>query len=267
MAYYIKTRGQYNPAKPEEFRLSRSKIDLYLECPRCFYMDRKLGVSRPDTPPFTLNSAVDHLLKKEFDIHRKAGTAHPLMKTYKVDAIPFDHEELDIWRENFKGLQYFYEPTQITVTGAIDDLWISPKGELSVVDYKATSKDKEIELEDTRWHNQYRRQMEVYQWLLRKKGFNVSDTGYFVYVNGKRDRKAFDGKLEFDVKILEYKGNDGWVEKAILDAKKCLDGELPKPADECEYCAYRIAAAKVGAEHIKNTKKAGSSSKKSNSLF
>ena len=52
------------------FKLSRSKIDLFLDCPRCFYLDRKLGVGRPPGFPFSLNSAVDHLLKKEFDIHR-----------------------------------------------------------------------------------------------------------------------------------------------------------------------------------------------------
>ena len=31
----------------------------------------------------------------------------------------------------------------------------------------------------------YRRQMEMYQWIARRKGFTVSDTGYFVYVDGQ----------------------------------------------------------------------------------
>ena len=254
MSYFVKKRGIYDPAGTDEFKLSRSKIDLFHDCPRCFYMDRRLGISRPDTPPFTLNSAVDHLLKKEFDIYRAAGKSHPLMSKYGIDAVPFNHNELNIWRENFKGVQFLYEPTGMLITGAIDDLWISPKKELMVVDYKATSKDKEIELEDTKWHNQYRRQIEVYQWLLGKKGFKVSDTGYFVYVNGKKDREAFDGKLEFDVKILPYTGSDSWIEPVLKNIKACLDGEMPEPSPECDYCNYRKSAAEASAKSLSKKK-------------
>ncbi|OGZ06587.1 MAG: hypothetical protein A2942_04520 [Candidatus Lloydbacteria bacterium RIFCSPLOWO2_01_FULL_50_20] len=245
----------YKPNRKEDwnyggkrFRLSRSKIDLFLNCPRCFYIDNKLGVARPPGYPFNLNSAVDHLLKKEFDIHRAGKTAHPLMEQYGVDAVPFAHEDIDIWRENFKGLEYHHEPTGLTVSGAVDDVWINPHKELIVVDYKSTSKDEEIvELEET-WHEGYKRQMEVYQWLLRRNGFSVSDTGYFVYANGKKDRKAFDGKLEFDVTLILYTGNDSWVEPALRDIKKTLDGALPLGSESCDYCRYREAVKGLGVE-------------------
>jgi hypothetical protein len=90
-----KTRGIYDPESEKPFKLSRSKIDLFLDCPRCFYMDRKLGVGRPPGYPFALNSAVDALLKQEFDIHRANGTKHPLIEKYGVDARPIAHDELD----------------------------------------------------------------------------------------------------------------------------------------------------------------------------
>ena len=89
----------------KKWRLSRSKIDLFIECSRCFYLDNKLGTKRPPGYPFTLNVAVDTLLKKEFDIHRAKKKAHPLMEQYKIDAVPFQHKELNIWRDNFKGIQ------------------------------------------------------------------------------------------------------------------------------------------------------------------
>ena len=78
-----------------KWRLSRSKIALFLECPRCFYIDNKLGVARPPGFPFNLNSAVDALFKKEFDVHRAAGSAHPLMEQYGVDAVPYAHPDLN----------------------------------------------------------------------------------------------------------------------------------------------------------------------------
>ncbi|MEK9167943.1 MAG: PD-(D/E)XK nuclease family protein [Patescibacteria group bacterium] len=230
----------------DRWRLSRSKISLFAECPRCFYIDNKLGVARPPGFPFNLNSAVDALLKKEFDIHRAGKTAHPLMKQYGLDAVPFAHEKMDVWRENFKGIDYKHEPTGFSISGAIDDVWVNPEGELFIVDYKSTSKDEEINALDQDWHDGYKRQMEIYQWLFRQNGFKVSNTGYFVYANASRDRKAFDGKLEFDVTLIAYKGDDSWVGKTLKDIKICLNGNtMPNAADDCDYCRYRDAVKKV----------------------
>ena len=248
MSQYYKgkrSRNIFDPTSREPFKVSRSKIELFLDCPRCFYLDRRLGVGRPPGFPFSLNSAVDTLLKKEFDIHRTNKTTHPLMKAYGIDAIPFNHKDLAIWRENFKGVQYLHPKTNLIITGAIDDVWRSPDGELMVVDYKATSKNEEVSL-DADWQMSYKRQMEMYQWLLRQNGFKVSDVGYFVYVNGRTDVKAFDGKLEFNVKIIPYQGNDKWVDGAIVDLHKCLiEDKVPVASSDCDYCSYREAAEKA----------------------
>lgn len=246
--FYIakKTRGIFDPKSKEPFKLSRSKIDLFLNCPRCFYMDRRLGVGQPPGYPFTLNSAVDFLLKKEFDIHRAKGTAHPLMKTYGIDAVPFQHARMEEWRDAMRaGVQYVYEPANLLVTGGVDDIWVNPAGELIVVDYKATSKSGEVNL-DAEWQIGYKRQVEIYQWLLRHNGFKVSDTAYFVYCNGDADKAAFDGKLEFDISILPYKGNDNWIEPTLKDIRACLDSEkMPAPGNDCDYCKYRQAACEI----------------------
>jgi RecB family exonuclease len=153
---------------------------------------------------------------------------------------------MDTWRENFVGVQALHKKTNLLVFGAVDDIWVSPSGELMVVDYKATSKEGVVDkLDDTRWHNQYRRQMEVYQWLLRQNGFVVSATGYFVYVNGQKDKSAFDGKLEFDVHLIPYVGSDAWVEPTLLNMKACLLGALPNSGELCEFCPYRNQAADI----------------------
>ncbi len=244
MSEYYKAnriRNIYNPAGTEPFKLSRSKIEMFTKCPKCFYMDRRLGVGQIPPFPFALNSAVDSLLKKEFDIHRAAKTAHPLMKAYGLDMVPFQHEKINEWRENFKGVQYHHEPTNFIITGAVDDLWVNTEGEIVVVDYKATSKPAKVTL-DADWQMSYKRQMEMYQWLLRMSGFKVSNTGYFVYCNGKADREAFDAKLDFDIDLLPYTGDSSWVEKAIFDMKECLDGEMPIASDNCDHCNYRKAA-------------------------
>ena len=227
------------------WRLSRSKIDLFKQCPRCFYIDNKLGTARPPGFPFNLNSAVDALFKKEFDIHRENGTKHPIMEKYGIDAIPFKHPKMDVWRENFKGVETLHTPTGMTVAGAVDDIWVNPAGELIVVDYKSTSKDEEITALDADWHDGYKRQMEVYQWLLRQNGFKVSDTGYFVYANASTDEDKFDNKLVFETTLIPYEGNADWVEQTLFDIKAVLEDErVPSPAEDCDYCTYREYAGK-----------------------
>lgn len=245
-----RTKNLYDPNSREPYRLSRSKLDLYVNCPRCFYLDRRLGVGRPPGYPFSLNSAVDALLKKEFDIHRAAGSSHPLMEAYGLDAVPFYHEKMEEWRDSLRrGITYQLPETNLLITGGVDDVWVKQRGEsfdvaqdeLIIVDYKATSKEEEVSL-DADWQIGYKRQMEIYQWLFRMNGFKVSKTGFFVYCNGETDREAFDGKLEFDIKLIPYEGDDSWVEATVRDVYECLNSDqIPSPGTDCDYCAYREA--------------------------
>lgn len=244
-----RNRDLFDPTSTDPQKLSRTKIDNFIRCPRCFYIDVRLGVAQPPGYPFTLNSAVDHLLKKEFDVHRTSGTPHPLMSTYGIDAVPYPHEQPEVWRNARSGIQYIDPATNLKIYGGIDDIWVNPKGELMVVDYKATSKDKEVTL-DAKWQEGYKRQVEIYQWLFRKNGFNVSDTAYFVYCNGKRDAEAFDGKLEFDIKIIPYTGKTDWIDQTLVKIKDCLMSDrLPDPDPDCDYCKYRYAADQVTTAH------------------
>lgn len=248
MSQYYKPnrRPDYNYGGAK-WTLSRSKIDLFSECARCFYIDNKLGVARPPGFPFNLNSAVDALLKKELDAHRAAGLQHPLAKAYGLDAVPLNHAKMDEWRNALsQGVMYFHEPTGMMVRGGVDDIWVNKNGELIVIDYKATSKDKKIESLDEEWHRGYKRQLEVYQWLLRKNGFKVSDMGYWFYANASKDREAFDARLDFELTLVPYKGNTDWVEPTLFKLKECLEStSLPEAGADCDYCRYREATGKA----------------------
>ena len=222
-------------------KISRSKIELFLECPRCFWLEVKHGVKRPPGFPFTLNNAVDYLLKQEFDHHRKQKTPHPVMVTHMIEAVPFDHPEIDTWRHNFTGVQFHHKPTDLLVFGAVDDVWENKKGELMVVDYKATGANNH------QIYDSYARQMEIYQWLLTQNGFKVSPTGYFVFAKANKAEGFGFGKaaLAFDLFVEPYTGDHSWVEKTIENAKKTIDEEKsPEPNSECEYCSYSTKVSK-----------------------
>lgn len=249
---------KYNPNRNKDWnygglkwKLSRSKIELFLECPRCFYLDNKLGTTRPRGPAFTLNIAVDTLFKKEFDFYRTKKVAHPLMRKYKIDAVPLQHSNLDTWRENFEGITYHHPATGFTVSGAVDDVWEDTKGNLIVVDYKSTAKEGHLTtLADSAWEKSYRRQMGVYQWLLTQNNFTVSKTGYFVYANAQTTPSSFSDTLHFETTLIPCEGDTSWIEPTLTKIKSCLESEMfPNASPECEFCAYREASGKK-LQHI-----------------
>ncbi len=250
MSQYTK---RYNPDRHKDWnyggskwKLSRSKIELYIECPRCFYLDNKLGTKRPSFPSFNLNNAVDELFKREFDVYRTKKEPHPLMTKYGIEAIPFEHKDLDTWRDSFVGITHHHDETGLTISGGVDDVWIDSQDKLIVVDYKATSKDGSIEtLSDSPWETQYRRQMGVYQWLLHKNNFSVSSTGYFVYANADQSREEFANILHFETTVLPCEGELSWIDKLLPEIKNCLESSMyPDSSPDCEYCLYRQSCGK-----------------------
>lgn len=232
-------RGIFDPKSEAPFRISRSKIDLFLNCERCFWLEVRKGIKRPPGFPFNINSAIDELLKREFDSYRAEKKPHPIMiENELVGVLPFEHEDMEIWRENFTGIQYYDENLNLILFGAVDDIWVNEAGELIVVDYKSTSKKSEVTL-DAPWQIGYKRQMECYQWLLRKIGFEVSNTGYFVYANGDSGAEGFFNVVNFDTKLISYIGDDSWVEPTLLKLKACMESdEMPKFGSDCDYCKY-----------------------------
>jgi ADP-ribose pyrophosphatase YjhB (NUDIX family) len=229
----------YTPDSGKPFKLSRTGLELFRDCPRCFYLHKRLGIGRPRGFPFNINSAVDSLLKREFDIYREQAKPHPLMTAAGVDAVPFSHPDLAKWRHNFTGIRHQHKASGLLLYGAVDDLWESADGELIVVDYKATSKKDEITTLDQEWHGVYKRQLEIYQWLLRRNGFRVSSRAWWVYANGDASAERFDQTLRFRMTLIPYDGDDSWVEGHVLRAKACLSAHAPPPpADDCELCRY-----------------------------
>lgn len=249
----------YRPGQTTPFKVSRSKIELYMQCPRCFWLETRLKIKRPSSPPFQINKAIDELFKKEFDTYRAQAEPHPIMAEHKLRAIPFEHHDMDTWRHNFTGVSTTHEPTNLHIFGAVDDVWVDTEsGELIVVDYKATAKASEVTL-DADWQIGYKRQMEIYQWLLRQNGFDVSNTGYFVYANGRMDLDSFDNRVEFRTKLIPYEGNADWVDDVLVRLKATLEGDMPPigtaaMGGPCEHCTYARSRTELTLQALRPPK-------------
>ncbi len=80
----------------------------------------------------------------------------------------------------------------------------------------------------------------------RRNGFQVSDTGYFVYCNGDTSREAFEARIDFKIKVIPYTGTDGWIDQTIQNIAACLKHDaMPDPGSTCDYCKYRAASSVV----------------------
>jgi len=250
----IRKNNTYKYQTGKTFKLSRSGIDSFIKCQRCFYLNKVGNIKDIGMPGFSLNSAHDELMKKELDIYREKGEAHPYMESLKRNLIPFQHENMEDWRNNFKGVTYHHEKTDLIITGAIDDVWIdTDTNELVIVEYKSTSTQSEIDLNDgTPWKEQYKRQIDIYQWLFKMNGFPVADDSVFLYSNGLKTSRKFNDVMKFKTYVLEYKGSTEWVEEKIHEIKKVLDGKyIPEIKEECETCSYIVSVKEF--DELSNT--------------
>ena len=167
----------YIPHQAVVFRISRSKFTDFLNCRRCFYLDRVKGLVSPSTPGWTLNETTDLLLKKEFDLCRDKQTPHRMFQEFGLEnVVPFQHEAMDTWRDSLGGgLEHQIEGTNIILHGGIDDVWYDQReGKIIVVDYKSQANSRSVTPEAylaNVYHQGYKIQLDVYAYLLLKMGF------------------------------------------------------------------------------------------------
>ena len=222
-------------------KISRTSVEKYINCQRCCVLEVKYKI-RPRSLPFTLNIGIDNLCKNEFDHYREKQEPHPIFLENDIDAVPFQHPDIDEWRNNFKGIRYISEEHQYNFGGAIDDVWKKPNGQLIISDVKTTSKN-EFDWEDTYnkydYAKGYQRQLEMYQWLFKMNGYDVAPEAYIIYYNGKKNEPFFDKKLKFDEYVIKLDCSTDWVEeKVIATANLIRSDEFPKPSSTCENCNY-----------------------------
>ena len=243
--------SMYQKGTNEPFVISRSKFSNFIDCPRCFYLDRVKGLKETSMPGWSLNSAVDELLKKEFDFHRKEKTPHTIMVENKLNFIPFDHPEINKWRDSLTGgISYLDEQTNLIIKGGVDDIWFNQDTkELIVVDYKAQSTNYAVEPKsylESKFHQGYKRQMDIYVHILKNMNFKISNTTYFLVCNAEKSFKKFNEKLNFTVTLIPYIANPSLIPNKIKQMKEILESEnIPEFNENCERCTYLFCGNEI----------------------
>jgi hypothetical protein len=251
-------RKTFDPSHPAPYELSRSRIENFMQCPACFYMQQVEGIVFPSIPNFNLNTATDILLKRDFDRYRGTECTHPYLVAQGYShLIPFEHESLDKWANSmhYGAEGYFHtvhEETNLKIGGGLDDVYQNKNNnKLHIIDYKSTSSGRDIQemTLDGKWKVAYKRQMDLYVWVFRRMGFDVDDTGYFLYVDGDRftmsdflgENKAL---MEFKVTFIPYQTDLNWIEPTLISIKKLLHSDKrPDHHEDCEHGQFLQSSA------------------------
>ena len=212
------------------YKFSSSSLSLLKECSRCFWLHFNKNVKRPDSIFPSLPSGMDRILKIHFDVFRDKGSLPPELKSLKGKYTLFDDIKLlDVWRNNFKGIQWVDSDGNI-FKGAVDNLlWKSKK--LVVLDYKTRGFPLK---DDTADH--YQDQMNIYNFLLRKNGFKTSNYAYLLFYHP--NKVDSDGDVLFNTDLVKMKVNVKDAEKLFAKALKVLSEEIPDSSEECGFCEW-----------------------------
>ena len=243
-------RGLFKPDRPEPYELSRSRIENFIKCPACFYLVQVKGVEFPSIPGFNINEATDVLLKKDFDKYRGMGEPHPYLVGQGLPhLVPYNHEHFDLWTQSMHfgakdRMHTIYQEANLKIGGGLDDVWLNTQTKkLHIVDYKSTSQKSDkgpITLDDY-YKGAYKRQMDLYIWIMRQKGFDVDDTGYFLYCDGDRFTKtpflrSEKAVMDFKITLIPYECQTQWIEPVLSKISELLRGKTcPEHSETCEY--------------------------------
>lgn len=235
-------------------KISRSGLRLFLECPRCFWLDVHHRIKRPPGYPYTLSAAVDYLVKQEFDKYRAKGTLPPVLAQSGVEGFKgaklYNGPEIPEWRNNFKGISHYDESLNATLYGAIDDVLEFSDGSLAVVDYKSSG-SKEVKI-----YPDYQQQMDIYTHILRQMGRETYPEAYFVFYVVEKGGNGFGNALPFREELHTVKVNPDWVgdafEAAVNLARQDEAPESGKGSrgDGCDHCGYVERASSVSHEDL-----------------
>jgi len=213
------------------YKLSPSSLNLFLECPRCFWLQLVKKERRPPTPFPSLPNGMDMILKTHFDNFMEKNKLPPELKELKGYKLFKDKEILKIWRSNFKGIQYLDKKSNILLRGAVDNI-LTKKDKLIVLDYKTRGYPVK---EDT--HEHYINQMDLYNFLLRKNKYKTEDYTYLIFYYPNKVTET--GEVIFDTKLIKVKTSPKRGEKVFKEAIKVLQGKEPKESKDCGFCKLR----------------------------
>lgn len=216
--------------------LSASRLNLFAECGRCFWLRVNEGVDRPTGPFPSLPAGMDRAIEAHFDRHRAAGELPPALRGEVTGRLEPDERFLANCREWRREPCYVDETRDVVVRGGLDDLLRTEDGSLVVLDYKTRGYPPR---RATGAPAYYVRQVNCYNLILRSNGHPTADYGLLLYYYP--DGVTDDGTFRFHTAVRRVAVDVDRVREQIHRAVEILRGPIPDHDVECAFCRWKAA--------------------------
>lgn len=207
--------------KMKKILIAPSTLNIFVECPRCFYLHMRYGIKRPRGPMPSITTGLDLIIKEYFNYYRNIGELPPFLEgKIKGKLI-----------EKLNKSYYYDIDEEFKLWGKLDECIVDEEKRYIPLDHKTRgSSPGEV-------HHTYVLQMEIYTLLLKNNGYKTADFAYLVYYSPEASKIHNGISFKFDVKKIDV--DLGHAEKVIYDAIECLKKDtLPESNENCEYCKW-----------------------------
>ncbi len=215
-------------------KLSPSALNLFLDCPRCFWLEKVKNIKRPRGIFPSLPSGMDRAIKVHFDGFRQKKTLPPEMQGADFQGVQLfgDQGKLELWRSWRTGLVYQDAESGAALSGALDDLLVRD-GQYIPFDYK--TKGSPTTEEDAVKY--YQNQLDCYALLLDANRMPTAGFAYLLYYSPKCVHE--NGEVSFQVQPIRVATDVTRAKKKLRDASTLIRQEtLPPLNPSCEYCTW-----------------------------
>ena len=204
-------------------RLSPSSLNLFLECPRCFWLYLNRKIERPRIPVATITTGLDRVVKEYFDIYRTKNILPPILKG-KVPGKLISNLPKKGW------LEYLDTKVNAKLGGYLDECLDLGSSFYAALDHKTRgSAPSQI-------HSSYQLQMDAYTFLLEQNKFSTKRIAYIVYYFPNKINE--NNNFIFEVSVKEIKTNPERVKKVFYEAINIIRGPIPKINESCNFCKW-----------------------------
>lgn len=204
-------------------KLSPSSLNLYLDCPRCFWLYLNKNLKRPSIPVATITTGLDRVVKEYFDQYRLKEILPPILEGKVRGKLIRDFPK--------KGwLDYKDTKLNAQLGGYLDECLDLGGNFFAALDHKTRGSKPD------NTHRAHQFQMDAYTFLLEHNGFPTKKTAFLVYYIPRKFALGQD--IEFEIYVSEVKTDPQKAQNVFYEAVGVLRKPMPLSGKECIFCQW-----------------------------
>lgn len=210
-----------------KIKLSPSSLNLFMECPRCFWLYINREMKRPSIPVATITTGLDRVVKEYLSEYRLKNILPSFLKEKISGKLMVDFPKRGWFEYNDARLD-------AKLGGYLDECIQLEDGNYAVLDHKTRGSAPDSV------HKAYQLQMDVYTFLLEANKYPTKRTAYLAYYIPKKIIANSD--FQFEVVIKEISTDPKRAQEVFSKAVEILRKPIPSKSEDCDFCKWTSTA-------------------------